>query len=69
MKPIKVREAIDEARRFIERAEALMAEATRPPAGFDPVETYFPSTSGRQSGACKRASLDLTVVLAAMRKA
>lgn len=69
MKPSKVREAVEEARRFIERAEALMAEATRPPAGFDPTETYFPSTSSRQSAACKRASLDLTRALAAMRRA
>lgn len=66
MKPKKVREAVAEAERFLVRAKELLA--TESQCDWNPKEKFFPSTSGRQSGACRRSSLDLARALAAMRK-
>jgi hypothetical protein len=49
----KVKRAMEEAYRFISRAEDLLRH-----------EEYFNS---KKSGACRRASMDLTRALAAMR--
>ncbi len=54
--------AVAEARRFIERAETLMAamQKTAPRA--------YISDHPRESGAVRRASMDLTRALAEMRR-
>lgn len=60
----KLDEAMAEARRFIERGEALQKAMTpsKSPAGYD----YLPP---KECGAVKRASMDLTRALADMRRA
>lgn len=58
MKHEKVVEAIDEAKRFLRRAEAWEERCKDNPY-------YHPS---KESGALRRASLDLTRALAEMRK-
>jgi hypothetical protein len=67
MKPETLRRAISEARRFIELAEAVPitsypAEYQVRSIGYDVMET------GKASGAAKRASMDLTRVLADLRQ-
>jgi hypothetical protein len=56
MTPDKVKEAVAECKRFIKRAEALLK--VEYPAQYNP----------RESGACRRASMDLTRALADLRK-
>lgn len=65
MTPQNIRAAIKEARVFVAKAEALLA---REKADADhPFRTY-PLTGSKESGATRRASLDLTRALAEMRK-
>lgn len=60
MNDAKVREAISEAKRFIKAAEAYRrAEAEK-------AEPWH--TTPKESGAVRRASMDLTRALAEMRK-
>jgi len=67
-----VTKAIEEARRFIERAEALLdadAEHWDPKTQTrQPSKWRFPFDAPKQSGACRRASMDLTRALAEMRR-
>jgi len=67
MRTRNVMVAIQEARRFIERAEAaLLHNADHlPPSTGTPAYLY----ASKHSGACRRASLDLTRALADMRRA
>lgn len=67
MKPSKVREAVEEAHRFLARAGELLK--TEKKVDWAKEAIFDGSNSGALSGACKRASLDLTRALAAMRKA
>jgi vacuolar-type H+-ATPase subunit H len=53
-----IREAINEARRFIERAEVALD-------GMIGVDYYH---GGRENAMMKRASLDLSITLAQIRK-
>lgn len=54
----KILIAIEEARRFIDRAEAAVGEA----------DGEAETSAGVASAACRRASLDLTRSLAVMRR-
>ncbi len=54
--------AVAEARRFIERAETLMAAMQKS------APRAYISDHPRESGAVKRASMDLTRALAEMRR-
>lgn len=54
----KLKQAVDEARRFLRKAEELAAVTAMEPAYSNP----------RESGACRRASLDLTRALADYRR-
>ena len=59
MTPDKIKDAISEAKRFIDRAEKALTDfKTNEYAGNGTAAT----------GACKRASMDLTRALADMRK-
>jgi hypothetical protein len=63
----KLTAAVAEARRFIERAEALPAPTTYevPGSQYNPFTNYnFP----KQQGAIRRASMDLTRALADLRR-
>ena len=59
-KETRLRTAVDEAKRFVMRAEAFL----------DAIETgaASPYTGSAESGATKRASMDLTRSLAAYRR-
>ena len=60
MNPKTVNKAVEEAQRFLDAAEAWKkAEA-------DKVKSYF--AVPKESGACRRASMDLTRALAELRK-
>ena len=56
--------AISEAKRFISRAEQLLA-VNRTADGPHELSSYL---WPREQGSCRRASMDLTRALAAMRK-
>jgi len=58
MREMAIKEAIDEARRFIERAEVALD-------GMIGVDYYH---GGRENAMMKRASLDLSITLAQIRK-
>ena len=58
MREMAIKEAIDEARRFIERAEVALD-------GMIGVDYYH---GGRENAMMKRASLDLSISLAQIRK-
>ena len=58
MREMAIKEAIDEARRFIERAEVALD-------GMVNVNFYH---GGRENARMKRASLDLSISLAQIRK-
>ena len=59
-----MQEAITEAKRFIKAAEQVPFHTVK---AIDKKDyTYI--TTGKESGACRRASLDLTRALARMRK-
>ena len=60
MTPKSIDVAIREAKRFIERAQAAKA------ALEDPMVCI---TGSKETGACRRASMDLTRALADMRRA
>lgn len=62
----KIATAVAEARRFIERAEALPAPRTYT-HGNDPF-VFTDNNNPRESGALRRASMDLTRALADMRR-
>lgn len=64
MRELDLREAIDEAKRFLKRAEEALAEEERSePKRSTP---FFWSPS-KHSAAVKRASMDLTRALARLR--
>ncbi len=56
--------AVQEARRFIERAELLPEPETYTSGEYTFTHNYFP----KQQGAIKRASMDITRALADLRK-
>lgn len=58
MMDAKLKEAVAEARRFIRKAEELAAAQAMEPTYATP----------KESGACRRASLDLTRALADFRR-
>jgi hypothetical protein len=60
----KLKIAVAEAERFIERAKALPPEQPYDRHGMTLVHDYFP----REQGAIKRASMDLTRALADLRR-
>lgn len=59
MTPDKIKEAISEAERFIDRAEKALKD-------FE--EKRYAWNGTPATGSCKRASMDLTRALADMRK-
>lgn len=60
----KIKIAVAEAERFIERAKALPEPTPYQVNGHTFTNDYFP----RESGAVRRASMDLTRALADMRR-
>ena len=60
----KIKAAVEEARRFIKRAEALPKASTYERYGHVYNNDYFP----REQEAIRRASMDLTRALADLRK-
>lgn len=64
MKRTTLADAIKEARRFIEKAEELDAALARKDSS---INIYY-GTLPRESGACRRASMDLTRKLADLRQ-
>jgi len=60
----KLQIAVDEAKRFIARAQALPEPTTEERCGY----TYEYDNFPREQGAIKRASMDLTRALADLRK-
>lgn len=60
----KLAAAVAEARRFIERAEALPEPQPYEVHGMALMNDYFP----KEQGAIKRASMDLTRALADLRR-
>lgn len=62
MNDAKIKKALFEAHRFIDAVKALNVEMAKPKSSF-----YF-SSYPKESGAIKRASMDLTRALADMRK-
>ena len=62
--------AIDEASRFIERAKRLLSAHRKAERRREHPEEYVlsPITGSAQSGAVKRASMDLTRALADLRR-
>lgn len=70
MKTEKVKLAIIEAKRFLERANKLVeARKTQQLYVYDGITHYYDSHAPKESGAVRRASMDLTRCLADMRKA
>lgn len=63
MKTTAVKEAIDEAKRFLEKALPVVAANERQ-GTYDREQCY----ASVVNAACKRASMDLTRALARMRK-
>ncbi len=61
----EIKNAIAEAERFIDRAKDLLNTVKREETSAYVFESY---TVGKESGALRRASLDLTRALADMRK-
>lgn len=64
MRELDLREAIDEAKRFLKRAEEALAEEER--SGLKRSTPFFWSPS-KHSSAVKRASMDLTRALTRLR--
>lgn len=64
MKTDNIRAAVAEARRFIQKAEAFEAQVSAYLRGGS--RHYF--SAPKESGAVRRASMDLTRALAEMRK-
>lgn len=64
MKLDDIRATVAEARRFIQKAEALEAQYSQHLRSGS--EYYF--SAPKEAGAVRRASMDLTRALAAMRK-
>lgn len=62
MKDVNIGTAVIEAKRFIEKAEAFQAEIA-----LQKTRTMYVNAP-KESGALRRASLDLTRALAEMRK-
>lgn len=59
-----IKKAKQEALRFVERADALLQERKK----YDEGEKKYCFNAPKESGAVRRASLDLTRALAEMRK-
>lgn len=69
MKIENVELAIAEAKRFIAKAELLLvAKQTKRSYIYGGVEHFYADSAPKQSGATRRASMDLTRALAEMRK-
>lgn len=66
MKESEIKMAIHEARRFVDLAENMLRSIKDSKREYNG-HTYY-SSCPRESGACRRASLDLTRQLAKMRK-
>lgn len=66
MQEANVQAAVEEAQRFLKRAAAWKAIAVRNSFGPLSKGTYV-ARGGRESGALRRASLDLTQALSKMR--
>jgi len=66
MTVISLKRAIEEAKRFIRAAEEV--EITLVTPDDETTRTYSYVVTGKESAACKRASMDLTRALAEMRK-
>lgn len=60
MKIENIEEAVAEAKRFIKKANAHLDRAKK--------DKYYYLVGTKESGACKRASLDLTRALSKMRQ-
>lgn len=70
MQNLNIDRAIYEAKRFLERAEAYWEATKRPDGEYEyngEIHLTYP-VAPRESGALRRASLDLTRALAAMRR-
>jgi hypothetical protein len=68
MKDLTLQLAINEAKRFISRAEDLKeARKEKNSYVYQGKTEYYNKPAGRQSGAVRRASMDLTRVLADLR--
>ena len=70
MNVAKIQDAADEARRFIRLAGAAIAKIKRDHATYNssgklPLETW--TSPSKETGACRRASMDLTRALARLR--
>lgn len=65
MKIEEIRKAVEEAKRFIEAAE-LCIEARK--KTYKSGDYEFTSNAPKESGSCRRASLDLTRQLSEMRR-
>ena len=59
-----IKKAKEEALRFVERVDELLREKTK----YDSGDKKYWFNAPKQSGAVRRASLDLTRALAEMRK-
>lgn len=65
MSATKLEKAIAEAERFLEAAKRLKARGDK---AVTPNRRFYPSDFSKESGAAKRASMDLTRALAEYRK-
>jgi hypothetical protein len=65
MKKENIKKAVAEAKRFIACAKALEEETVK---SYTNVEYTFYNSGTKESGALRRASMDLTRSLAEMRK-
>ena len=69
MKVEEIKLTIAEAKRFIKRAEVLIeCRKEKESYTYDGKTFYYDKSCGKESGALRRASLDLTRQLAQMRK-
>jgi hypothetical protein len=60
-----IKDAVNEARRFIKAAEPVVQAGPR----FDPIgELFVPAAGPRETAALRRASMDLTRKLADLRQ-
>lgn len=68
MRPDAIRRAVEEARRFLDRADAALQTVESLPADnkFNPGYEYIPQS--RKSGSLRRASLELSSALVEMRQ-
>lgn len=67
MNELTLQKAIDEAKRFIDRAEALKEVKKQRSYTYNGKTEYYNDPSTKQSASVRRASMDLTRVLADLR--